>query len=94
MSVATDETPSAIETGLRTPIGKRTDLHPDALHAMADGRCQGDRVEGRQLADPERVEPGALHLEGDADRLLVRPVEPEGKHPVDPSAHSIAVSAS
>ena len=72
----------------------RADLQAHALRAMADGRCQRERVEGRQLADPERAEPGALHLEGDVDRLLVRPVEPERKHGVDPSAHSTAVSAS
>jgi hypothetical protein len=61
---------------------------------MADGCCQGDRVEGRQLADPERVEPGAPDLERDVDRLLVRPVEPEWEHSVDAPGHSSAVSAS
>ena len=73
---------------------ERADLDSHALRAMADGCCQRERVEGRQLADPERAEPGALHLEGDADRLVVRPVEPEGKHPLDPRAQRTAVLAS
>ena len=93
VSAATDETPSAIATGLRTPIASGPTLSRMPSPAMADGGCQSERVEGRQLADPERAEPGAPDLEGDVDRLLVRPVEPEREHAVDLAAHSIAVSA-
>ena len=54
--------PSAIATGLRTPIASGPIFSRRPGCAMADGGGQRDGVEGRHLADPQRAQPGAAGL--------------------------------
>ena len=53
VSVATEEAAERDRDRTSHPDREGADLESHARSAMADGGCQGDRVEGRQLADPD-----------------------------------------
>ena len=91
--VATDETASAMATGLRTPTasGPIFSRRPGARCPIAVANATASNVAISPIQSV--AEPGAPDLERDLQRLLVRPVEPERQHAFDAPAHSVAVSA-
>ena len=85
--------PSAIATGLRTPMGSGPifSRNPGARTPIAVANAKASKR--RHLADPQPVEARLPSRRGDLKRLLVGPVQPERQHRLDRRPHSIAASA-
>ena len=92
VSAATELAPNAIETGVRTPIGRGPTRNPKPGTPSTDRGGQSKRIECRHLADPQPVQARGTGRLGDLERLQVRPVQPQWEYRFDGRPHSVAAS--
>ena len=87
--MATEATPSAIDTGPRTAIASGPIFSPMRSRLQPDRGGQRERVEGVHLAHPYRLQAGPVGGERDLDRLLVGAVQPERDRHADAGAWAV-----